>query len=96
MGEQCARPGMPEVAGAFGAQEINDPGRRRIILRRPGEQIVDGHEESLPDPRQDGRSPPKRASYVAAVDASGMANRSTDVHPHHFLANERGRARISA
>ena len=62
MPEQRARPGMAEVAGAFGAQEIDDPGRRRVILRRPGKQIVDGHEESLPDRRQDRRSPPKRAS----------------------------------
>ena len=65
MAEQRACPGMAEVAGAFGAQEIDDPGRRRVILGRPGEQIVDRHEESLPDRGEDGRSPPKRASSVA-------------------------------
>ena len=31
-----------------------------------------------------------------AVDASGLADYSTDVHLHHFFANEPGRARISA
>ncbi len=62
MAEQRARPGMAEVAGAFGAQEIDYAGRRRVILRRPGKQIVDRHEESLPDRRRDRSSAPKRAS----------------------------------
>ena len=60
MGEQRPPPGVTEVSGTFGAQEINDPGRRRIIPLRPGKQIVNCHAQSLPD-RQDGRSPPKRA-----------------------------------
>lgn len=50
MGEQFAPPGVADVSGAFGAEEIDDPGRSRIILHRPGERIVDDHQESLPDP----------------------------------------------
>ncbi len=62
MAEQRTRPGMAEVAGAFGAQEIDHPGRRRVILRRRGKQIVDGHEESLLDRRRDRSLLAKRAS----------------------------------
>ena len=74
MAEQGARPGMAEVTGAFGAQEIDDPGRRRVILRRPVEQSVDDHEDSLPDPRQTGAPHQPCELRRPTVDASGLAD----------------------
>ena len=68
---------MAEVAGAFGAQEIDYAGRRRVILRRPGKQIVDRHEESLPDRRRDrelGTQTCELGLGRRTVDASGVAD----------------------
>jgi hypothetical protein len=78
---------VTEVTGAFGAKEIDDPGRRRIILRRPREQIVDDHEESLPILAETGARHPNVPAKVAVPwTRRDRPTASTDVHAAPLLS----------